>query len=145
MCFLLKKEWIGERSRTECFHLLVAVATVNLVVVGSVGVAVDDVDAAELAGADLSAAAARESIVDVVARSGGIGVVDVVATVNLVVVDDIGIVVDSADAADTVAGVAAAVDPLINVAENIAVDYIVVVVVVAKLAADRRLFVVLVR
>ena len=114
--------------------------------VGSVGVAVDDVDAAEPAGADLPAAAARESI-DVVACSGGIGVVDVVATVNLVVVDDVGIVVDSADAADTavaVAVVAAVVEPFVDVAENIAADYIVVVVVVAKLAADRRLFVVLV-
>ena len=83
MCFLLNKEWIGERSRTECFHLLVAVATVNSVVVGSVGVdvavdllvavaavksvvvgsvdvAVDDVDAAEPAGVDVPAAVAKE-------------------------------------------------------------------------------------
>ena len=116
--------------------------------VGSVGFDMDDVDTAEPAGADLPAAAAKESIVGVVACSDGIGVVDVVATVNLVVVDDVGIVVDSADAADTadtVAGDAAAIDQFVDVAENIAADYIVVVVVVAKLAADRRLFVVLVR
>ena len=168
LSFLLTEKYSKGYSHAGVVNLVVAVAAVGSVVGDFV--AVGDVDSADIVVAVVdqtaavaivwivdvvvctrvvvlagpTVAAAREAL-DVVACSGGVGVVDVVATVNLVVVDDVGIVVDSADAADTadaVAVVSAVGAPFVDVAENIAADGIVVVVV-ATLAVDSR-FVVLV-
>ena len=131
----------------EFVHLLLVVVTVKSFVVGSVGVAVDDVNAADIAVAGLPAATVRESIVDVVACSGGIGVVGAVVTVEMIGVDDVGIVVinaDATDVADVADELSAAGATFVDTAENIAADDIVVVVV-AKLAVVGQFVVALVR